>query len=162
MVAGLRSFHPDPTDNPGRLNVYRLGDVTVILDLAHNEDSLRALLEVARGIVRPGGRLRLLLGTAGDRTDEILQALSEIASHGADDVVLVEKLSYLRGRDRAEMLDLLRSGLHDRAVAAYADEPAALLAALEAAHAGDVIAVMTHEQRADLDALIRGRGGGPA
>ena len=45
VVDGLRTFAPDPTHNPGRMNVYTLplaagGRVTVIIDLAHNEAGL--------------------------------------------------------------------------------------------------------------------------
>ena len=54
VVDGLRSFTPDPVLNEGRLNTYTLpldptGRSTVILDMAHNEAGLEALLEVARG-----------------------------------------------------------------------------------------------------------------
>ena len=83
VVEGLRTFRPDDVLNPGRMNTYTLpvegGDATVVVDLAHNEAGLEALLDVARGLVAPGGRVHLALGTAGDRTDEILQALGEIA-----------------------------------------------------------------------------------
>ncbi|MGH3366400.1 MAG: Mur ligase family protein [Nocardioidaceae bacterium] len=59
VVTGLESFTPTPKHNPGRTNLYSLGDITVVLDLAHNEAGLQALLEVMRA-VRPAGA-RLLL-----------------------------------------------------------------------------------------------------
>ena len=52
MVDGLRSFRPGPEDNPGRMNVYDLGGVTVVVDLAHNEAGVAALLEVLHGLRR--------------------------------------------------------------------------------------------------------------
>ena len=82
----------------------------VIVDMAHNEASLLALLEVARGLRLPGGRVLAMTGTAGDRTDELIRALGEIAARRANRVVVGEKECYLRGRDRAEMPRLLREG----------------------------------------------------
>ena len=61
VVKGLRTFAPDPLHNPGRMNVYSLpltggGQTTVIIDLAHNEAGLEALLRVAEGLRPPGPR----------------------------------------------------------------------------------------------------------
>ena len=61
VVEGLRTFAPDPEHNWGRLNTYSLplpsgGKATVIMDMAHNEAGLEALLDVARGLAAPGWR----------------------------------------------------------------------------------------------------------
>ena len=53
--------------------------------------------------------MRLAIGTAGDRTDEILTGLGVIAG-GADDLVIAEKRHYLRGRDLEGMNELMRAG----------------------------------------------------
>ena len=82
------------------MNIYSRGDVTVVIDLAHNEAGLEALLEIMNGVRQPGGRLLLGLGTAGDRTDDIMEALGELAARDADVVAVVHKSRYLRGRDR--------------------------------------------------------------
>ena len=84
VVEGLRTFAPDPEHNWGRLNTYSLplpsgGKATVIMDMAHNEAGLEALLDVARGLAAPGGAVRLGLGCAGDRADEAIIAMGEIA-----------------------------------------------------------------------------------
>jgi hypothetical protein len=50
----------------------------VIVDMAHNEASLLALLEVARGLRLPGGRVPAMLGTARDRSDELIRSLGEL------------------------------------------------------------------------------------
>ena len=54
--AGLRSFTTGAEHNAGRLNVYRIGGIAVLLDLAHNEASLASLLEVADALRTDGGR----------------------------------------------------------------------------------------------------------
>ena len=54
VVEGLRTFRPDAEHNPGRMNIYSARcDVTVVVDLAHNEAGLEALLEIMAGVRRP-------------------------------------------------------------------------------------------------------------
>ncbi len=167
VVAGLRSFLPDDRLNPGRMNVYTVpltdgGHATVIVDLAHNEAGLEALLEVARGLVAPGAAVRLGLGTAGDRSDEILEALGEIAGRGADHVVAVHKERYLRGRLATDMEERYRVGLARAGVADLPSEPTEVdgLARLVGdAHDGDVVAVMCHAERVALAEWIAAAGG---
>ena len=43
----------------------------MVIDLAHNEAGLEALLEIMHGIRPSGGRLLLGVGSAGDRGDEV-------------------------------------------------------------------------------------------
>src|SRR6478736_150090 len=116
VVEGLRTFAPDPEHNWGRLNTYSLplpsgGKATVIMDMAHNEAGLEALLEVARGLAAPGGAVRLGLGCAGDRADEAIIAMGEIAGRGAEEVTLKVARHYLRGRKEEDLLALFREGL---------------------------------------------------
>ncbi len=55
VVAGLRTFLPDVEHNPGRMNLFSIGEVSIVVDLAHNEAGLEAL---ARGHGRdPPARL---------------------------------------------------------------------------------------------------------
>ena len=71
-----------------------------MIDLAHNEAGLEALLEIMAGVRPPGARLLLGLGAVGDRTDELLGRLGEIGAMGADVVAIAHKERYLRGRTR--------------------------------------------------------------
>ncbi len=161
VVEGLRTFAPDPALNPGRLNLYALGDVVVVLDLAHNEESLLALLQVADGLRLPGAAVRTVLGTAGDRTDDLLRSLGEITARRSDHVVIAEKEKYLRGRDRAEMSGLLLDGLREGGIddaPVFADELSGLQAAVTSAQPGDVVAFMCHADRVECDAWLTSVG----
>jgi len=116
VAEGLRTFTPDPRYNPGRMNVYSLpmaggGKATVIIDFAHNEAGLEGLLGVAEGLRPPGSVVHLGLGAAGDRTDDILQRLGELAGRRADRVSVVHKARYLRGRETEDLEMQLRIGL---------------------------------------------------
>ena len=168
VIEGLRTFNPDSRLNPGRLNVWSLpvdGAVaTVVVDLAHNEASLEALLDVSHGLRAPGAMVRLGLGTAGDRTDDLLRALGEVAGRRSDHVVIVHKERYLRGRTREDMQTQLLAGLAEVGVAdatAYADELSALQALAGAAVSGDVVALMCHADRDLVDDWLMAQGAAP-
>jgi cyanophycin synthetase len=161
VVEGLQSFAPGPDLNPGRMNIYSLGDVTVVIDLAHNEAGLEALIEVMQGLCQPGGRTLLGLGTAGDRTDEIVSALGELAARDCDAVVIVHKERYLRGREIDELDALYRAGaarVGVDEVPSYRSELDGLQALVARAHPGDVVAVMCHADRPLLDEWLTDQG----
>jgi cyanophycin synthetase len=143
------------------MNVLDLDGRTVIVDMAHNEASLHALLEVARGLCRGGGRVLAMVGTAGDRPDELIRSLGEIAARRADRVVVGEKERYLRGRDRADLPRLLREGAATVGVTdvpVHPTELAALQALAAEAAPGDVCALMAPAERDEILAWLRDRG----
>ncbi|MGH9244114.1 MAG: Mur ligase family protein [Acidimicrobiales bacterium] len=161
VADGLRSFRPGPELNPGRMNVYSLGGVTVVLDLAHNEVGLEALLEIMNGLRPSGGRLLLAIGTAGDRTDDLLRGMGEIGAKGADHVVIAHKAKYLRGRTIENMERLFREGMEAVGVTgapAHPTELDSLRALCGEARLGDVVAVMCQAEREQLDAWLREQG----
>ena len=106
--------------------------------------------------------MRLAVGTAGDRTDEILRNLGRLAGAGADDVVICEKRHYLRGRDLAGMNRILRAGLKEGGFAGKVQALPTELAALQAlerrARKGDVVAVMTHVERVEIGEWLQSAG----
>jgi cyanophycin synthetase len=161
IVAGLRSFRPDPEHNPGRMNLYSVRGITVVVDLAHNEASLEALLHVARGVRPPGAAVRTVVGSAGDRLDEVHRAMGEIAARGSDAVVIAAKDRYLRGRPVEELVALWREGaaavgVHE--VATHPSELAAVQALVAVSGPGDVVAVMCQAERVEVDAWLRSQG----
>lgn len=165
VVAGLTSFRPDAEHNPGRMNFFSLpGGVSVVMDLAHNEAGLEALLEIMSGVRRPGARLLLGLGAVGDRTDELIDALGEIGAKGSDVVAIGHKEWYLRGRTMDEIDALLRAGAARVGVTdidTYPTEVACLAALVERARAGDVVGLMCHAERQEAYDWIAAHGGTP-
>jgi cyanophycin synthetase len=132
-----------------------------VLDLAHNEAGLEALLRVCRGLAAPTRRVLLGLGAVGDRPDEALEAMGDVAARGADVVAVVHKQRYLRGRQPDELETLLRrgaaaAGVHD--VPVFDSELTGLQGLLAQAAPGDVVAVMVHADRVELDAWLRDQG----
>ena len=153
VVTGLRSFLPDAEHNPGRMNIFSLGDVSVVMDLAHNEAGLEAMIEIMRGLCAPGQRILLGLGAVGDRQDDLLEMLGEIAARDVDVLAIGHKHQYLRGRTAAELESLLRKGAERVGVTdieSYPTELESLQALVALARPGDVVGLMCHAQRQEV------------
>ena len=83
------------------------------------------------GVRRPGARLLLGLGVVGDRTDELIEKLGEIAARDSDVIAIGHKEKYLRGRTLEELEALMRAGAERvgvTGVPAYPTEVAVLSA----------------------------------
>jgi cyanophycin synthetase len=160
VIEGLTTFTPSE-NNPGRMNMYSIRDFTVVIDLAHNEAGLEALLEIMNGVREPGARLLLALGSPGDRADDMVTAMGAIGARGADRVVIGHKGDYLRGRPPEELEAVFREGTSSVGVddvPAFPSELDAAKALVGEAQPGDVVAVMSLQDRASLDAWLRSEG----
>jgi cyanophycin synthetase len=161
---GLRSFEPSE-NNPGRMNIWTApipgGMSSVVIDLAHNEAGLEALLEIMNGIRPPHGRLLLGVGTAGDRSDDVFVRLGEIAGLGADVVEITHKARYLRGRGMDELGKLISEGAAHAGMdiqREHDSELGCLMSLVGQARNGDVVAIMTHQDRELLDQWLIDHG----
>lgn len=164
VVEGLRTFRPDAEHNPGRMNFFTIGEVTVVIDLAHNEAGLEALFEIMNGVRRPGARLLIGLGVVGDRQDDLIEKLGEIAARDSDVIAIGHKDKYLRGRTVEELDELMRTGAARVGVTSFASYPtevAALSALVGQALPGDVVGLMCHAEREEVYDWIALQGGTP-
>ena len=179
---GLLDFRPSADRSPGRLNLFRLGSRVVIVDFAHNEAGIAAVLDVAEGIAGgAAGRaapITAIVGTAGDRPDDTLRGIGRIAAERAQRVAIKETRKYLRGRtDSAvvgEIMAGIRAGIRGGGaaspdVAVYESETAALRAELRNGSADHgrgvngarVIVLMCHEEREAVFELLDELGARP-
>ena len=164
VIAGLRGFLPDAEHNPGRMNFFSFGEVSVVMDLAHNEAGLEAMIEIMRGVRAPGRRLLLGLGAVGDRQDDLIEMLGEIAARDTDLVAIGHKEHYLRGRTVEELDALLRVGAARVGVTeieSFPTELASLQGLLRQAEPGDVVGLMCHAERQQVYDWIAEAGGVP-
>ena len=141
-----------------------MDDFSVVLDLAHNEAGLEALIEIMNGVRRPGARLLLALGAVGDRQDDLIAMLGEIAAKGTDVLVIAHKQRYLRGRELDALDGLLREGAARVGVTGIETHPTeveGLAALVKQAQPGDVVALMCHAERQEAYDWIREHGGVP-
>jgi cyanophycin synthetase len=161
VVRALRTFVLDPERNPGRANLFALDGRIVVIDYAHNEAGMTNLTEICEGLRRRGAEIWLAICTAGDRSDAILHDFAYRAGRGADHVVVAELVRYLRGRDRADIVDRLRAGAVDGgagAIDVYADELSALRGMLARSRRRDVVAVTALGMRGDVFAWLEANG----
>ncbi|MDY6793666.1 MAG: UDP-N-acetylmuramoyl-L-alanyl-D-glutamate--2,6-diaminopimelate ligase [Actinomycetota bacterium] len=127
---------------PGRFQAVEEGqDYAVLVDYAHTPDSLRRVLEAARGIAR--GRLIVVFGCGGDRDRGKRPMMGEIAVRQAD-------LAYItsdnpRSEEPEAIIDEIEEGA--RSAGGEGDyrrineRRTAIEAALEEARAGDVVII---------------------
>jgi cyanophycin synthetase len=157
----LRTFRPDRRQSSGRFNCWAVDRRLVILDMAHNVESLRELLTTARALA-DSARVHVAFGTAGDRSDEVLQGMGFVAVDLADAAFPVDKPGYLRDRTAEEMRAQFLAGM---AVAGadsevcFDSEVHALEGLLAHSATGDVLVITIAEQLHELeDELVRQGG----
>ena len=161
--AGLAALRPDPVASRGRLNAFRLpSGGRAVVDFAHNPAGVRGLAGIVQAS-RPG-RVTVLCGQAGDRTDALIDGYADaIAALVPDGVVLKELPHYRRGRAEGEVRERLRQRLLLRGIPAEAmvDRPEEVDAAAEALDrtgAGDLALLLVHEEVEAVLALLQARG----
>ncbi len=153
-IAGtLARFGSSRHDNPGRLETWHLNGVTVITDYAHNPDGLGHVLAVARAACSTG-RLGLLLGQAGNRSDEAMRELAGVAAGFKPDIIILKEIaSMLRGRAPGETPRILHAelavrGIEDSRIRHHLDEIDAVRTLLAWARPGDVLVLPVHDPQA--------------
>ena len=157
---GLRSFTTSIYQAPGRLNMFEMDGVKVILDYAHNAAGLETLGDFVDRVAsdsaiseRPGEASRaanLVVGvvaTAGDRRDDDMRELGRVAARHFD-IVIVREDRHPRGREPGETAALVVEGVREAidsgnaragTVEIVLDEMEAARKALDRARPGDVV-----------------------
>jgi cyanophycin synthetase len=165
---GLRTFSTSYYLSPGRLNEIEVNGVNVIIDYCHNAPGMRALgdfvdrvgdsLSSSHDLARPS-RIGII-ATAGDRRDEDMRELGEVAAQHFD-VVIVREDEALRGRRRGETSDLVTEGVRRamtagsrcKQVEVVLDEIDAVRHAMSRANKGDLLVVCVDKHPAVMSEL---------
>ena len=108
MRVGLTTFNAGTAQTPGRLNFVEVGDVTVLMDYAHNPAGLRGLANFISKL--PNKYRTVVLNGTGDRRDDDIREFGKIAGDTFDRIV-IRTGNYLRGRDPEELHKLLQEGI---------------------------------------------------
>jgi UDP-N-acetylmuramyl tripeptide synthase len=154
----LRRFSQRQNDNPGRANLLELGGIRVLIDYAHNPHGMSALVAMAKNI--EASRRLVMVGQAGDRSDDAIRELAQAAwALGPDYVVVKEMDEYLRGRAPGEVpalleKEFLRLGLPPGSIHQSGPDLAGVRAALEWARPGDLLVLAVHQDRAAIVELL--------
>jgi len=148
---GLHEFGSDAQDNPGRGNIYQVNGCQVIVDFAHNEHGMRAVVDMARQM--PAKQYICMFGHGGDRSDQEIEALSNaVLGLNADMYIPVEVERYLRGRQVNEVPTMVKRFLMQKQVPQEAIQLAVsplegAKQALALASPGDVVLLFVLDQR---------------
>jgi cyanophycin synthetase len=108
LRVGLTTFNAGTAQTPGRLNFVELGDVTVLMDYAHNPAGFRGLVNFTSKL--PNKYRTVVINGTGDRRDDDIRELGRIAADNFDRIV-IRTGNYLRGRTAEEMRTLLEEGI---------------------------------------------------
>jgi cyanophycin synthetase len=165
---GLRTFSTSYYLSPGRLNEIDVDGRTVIVDYCHNAPAMRMLgdfvdrlgesLSASSELGRPS-RIGVV-ATAGDRRDDDIRELGQVAAQHFDVVVVREDVR-LRGRKRGESADLIATGVRAameagarcRQVDIVLDELEAVKHSLGRSNRGDLVVLCVDQHQTVLSEL---------
>jgi cyanophycin synthetase len=179
---GLRSFTTSVYQAPGRLNLFDLDGVRVLIDYAHNAAGLETVGDFVERMTadvpsgeQPGGaswtaNLRVaVVATAGDRRDEDMRELGRVAARFFDEVIVREDHNP-RGRQKGETAGLILQGVNEAISAGQAraghvevviDEMEATRRALDRSRPGDLV-VLCVDYATDVYRELESRTGAAA
>jgi UDP-N-acetylmuramyl tripeptide synthase len=155
---GLQQFRGDEHDNPGRGNWFERAGIHIVVDFAHNEHGMRALADTVLALGPK--RVMLMMGQAGDRSDDAIRELARAALGMRPDVLLINELpGYERGRDISEPPAVIRAealahGMLPEQLLMMSSPLQAAQQALALAQGGDVLVLLAHIQRPEILRLV--------
>jgi UDP-N-acetylmuramoyl-L-alanyl-D-glutamate--2,6-diaminopimelate ligase len=130
---------------PGRFEIVSDAErdaFSVLVDYAHTPDGLTSVLDTARAVAPPHGRVLVVFGCGGDRDVDKRGLMGAAAVAGADVVVVTSDNP--RHEDPTAIVDAIVAGIDPRerdAVMVEIDRRQAIETALAAARPGDVVVV---------------------
>ncbi|WP_052950862.1 Mur ligase family protein [Clostridium baratii] len=141
IVNALKSIKCDLITNKGRQNILNIKDFKLIIDYGHNSEAFNEVFNIAKSL-NPT-RITGLITAPGDRTDNHIIELGEIAAKFCDKVIIKEQEDK-RGKEDGETAKLLKRGLTNKGfkeenIITLLEERDAILKALNDARKGEII-----------------------
>lgn len=142
---GLRTFDSTFFQAPGRMNIFNEHPFKVILDYAHNPAAVKAMCDLVERF-ETSGRKIVVLAAPGDRRDDDVRDIAEIASRHFDHFIC-RCDDNRRGRGHDEVAVMMKNRLLERGISAdrievVPDEQEATSTALQMANQGDLVLVL--------------------
>lgn len=141
IVNALKSIKCDLITNKGRQNILNIKDFKLIIDYGHNSEAFNEVFNIAKSL-NPT-RITGIITAPGDRTDNHIIELGEIAAKFCDKVIIKEQEDK-RGKEDGETAKLLKRGLTNKGfkeenIITLLEERDAILKALNDAIEGEII-----------------------
>ena len=127
----------DAESAAGRMECFRSGHATVVIDFAHTPDALEQALIALREHI-PGRRLICVFGCGGNRDQAKRPIMGRIAEQLADSVIITDDNP--RHEDAAAIRSAILAGMQKPSTQ-IADRRKAIIAAWKSAQPGDIILV---------------------
>jgi len=145
----LSTFGTAFEQNPGRLNVFDGHGFRVIADYAHNAAGLIALRDLLTRLRPMYPRQIGMISIPGDRRDDDIREMGEVAALTFDELVFREDPSR-RGRSPGEIIELLvqgarAAGAQEHRIHRISDEIHAAQTAMSLARPGDLVVLTLTE-----------------
>lgn len=156
---GLKAFGSNAEDNPGRGNIYDIKGVKVLVDFAHNEHSMRAVVNTIKQL--PAKRRLVIFSHAGDRSDsEIKNLTTAVTELDASLYVITEIEHYLRGREIGEIPHIVSAYMQQKLIPSdkikHASNPLqGTKLAMQAAQPGDVVLLFVLADREQVHQYLQ-------
>ena len=155
IAKGIKTFYCDTTHNPGRFNLFNVGNFRVLVDYGHNIAGIKSVIEAAQKL--DANRLIGVIGVPGDRINSSILKVGEICGQGFDFIYIKEDLD-LRGRKPGEVAKLLeqgaiKGGIDRKKIKTILKETEALRAAMYNAEAGDLIVVFYEKYQPIIEVI---------
>jgi cyanophycin synthetase len=104
----LQTFVPSAALTPGRMNIFKFNDFTVMLDYAHNTHGMQAIGKFVSQ-VSASHKVGIIAGV-GDRRDIDTIELGEEAGKMFDEIIIRQDKN-LRGKTSEEIIALIKEGI---------------------------------------------------
>lgn len=145
----LRTFTTSFYQTPGRLNIFDEYPFRVIMDYGHNPAALEHMVDLVAKLRPSYSRVIGVVSGPGDRRDEDLVKLGELAARMFDEVIIKQDAS-LRGRAPGQTAGLVKQGVLDAGVTearitTVLPELEAVDEALSRANAGDLVVIFADQ-----------------
>lgn len=155
IAKGIKTFYCDITHNPGRFNLFNVGNFRVLVDYGHNIAGIKSVIEAAQKL--DANRLIGVIGVPGDRINSSILKVGEICGQGFDFIYVKEDLD-LRGRKPGEVAKLLeqgaiKGGIDRKKIKTILKETEALRAAMYNAEGGDLIVVFYEKYQPIIEVI---------
>jgi len=138
----IESFIPSPAQTPGRLNLFKFKDFSVLLDYAHNEAGMAALHDFIENL--DGKPTVGIIAGIGDRREEDNEGIGRMAAVMFDEIIIRQDKN-LRGKTEEELIDMLSSGIKkhdpDKKITIIPSEEEAITHAITNAVPGSLIVI---------------------
>jgi cyanophycin synthetase len=142
---GLQTFTQTFFQAPGKMNIFEEHLFKVLLDYAHNPAAVRAISELCSKLDVNGRRIAVI-SAPGDRRDEDIQKIAEIAAPHFDHFICKAD-DNRRGRADDEVPQLMKktllaAGIKTSGIDIIPDESDAVEAALSMGKEGDLVLIL--------------------